>query len=132
MKELKFDPREFEEHLGECHADVQEIVAYLRNTAKHAGADVLPRPYVPKTGLGITYYRGDDRFCQFHPKHRHVQALIDGVDPAALEAAGFAPVHRTREDKQPWVPIASMRDAVRLVPFILEAAGPDVNRSGAP
>jgi hypothetical protein len=131
MKDLRFDTKEFEARLRKCGDDLKKIVAYLRNTAQHVGPDVSPRPYVPKTGWGITYYRGDQWFCQFHPKNQtnHVQALIHGATPAALEAAGFAPAHR--EDDQPWVPVQSMRDAVRLVPFILDAAGPDLSRRGA-
>ncbi len=132
MRDFRFNTSEFEARIGECGDELQNVVAYLRNTAKHAGADVLPRPYVPKTGWGITYYRGKQWFCQFHPKHQknHVQALIYGTDPAALEAAGFTSAKR--EDNQRWVRIENMRDAVRLVPFILDAAGPDLRRHCAP
>ena len=132
MKELKFDAKEFEARLRECGEDLQKIIAYLKNTAKHVGAGVSLRPYVPKTGWRITYYRKEQWFCQFHPKHKknHVQALIQGVDPAALRCAGFTVADR--QDKQPWVEIKSMRDAVRLVPFVLHAADPDPNRRGTP
>ena len=130
MKDLKFDPKEFEAHLQECGADLRTIVAYLRNTAEHVGANVSPRPYVPKTGWGVTYYRGEQWFCQFHPKRpkNHVQALIHDANPAALKRVGFFVADR--DDEQPWVEIKRMRDAVRLVPFVLEAAGPDLNRRG--
>lgn len=70
MKELRLDATAFEERLNECGEDLQRVVAYLRTTAANAGAEVSSRPYVPKTGWGITYYIGEQWFCQFHPKHQ--------------------------------------------------------------
>ena len=129
-KDPQADPEGFKERLEECPHDLQKTVNYLQMTAQHASADVSVRPYVPKTGWGITYSRAGKWFCQVHPKRqaRHVQAFIRGADPKALDAAGFSAARR--KDKQPWVEITNMRDAVRLVPFILAAAGPDLNRRG--
>jgi hypothetical protein len=44
-------------------------------------------------------------------------ALISGAVPSALKIAGFSPADR--KDKQPWVKIRNMPEAVRLVPVIL-------------
>jgi len=49
------DPLGFQANLEECSAPLQEMVAYLRSTARHAGADVTQRRYKhpkPNTGWG--------------------------------------------------------------------------------
>lgn len=89
----ELDPFGFEAKLEDCSSRLKEMVAYLRSTAQHAGADVVGRRYKPKTGWGITYYRGGEGFCQFHPKRdeEHVWAWLKVVDPGAIVAEGFQP-----------------------------------------
>jgi hypothetical protein len=112
----------FEAYVLGCSEKVQEILAYLRSTAKNAGADVFGRRQKPQSGCGITYYANGEWFCQFHPKPDadHVQVLIKGVTTDALKSAGVQPSeHRT--DQQLWIPIKTMLEAVRLVRLILSA-----------
>lgn len=122
MREPSFDSTEFDARLAECSEQLTLTFAYLRDTALHSAPSVSARPYVPKTGWGVTFYEGERWFCQLHPKRgkNHVQVLVRGAAARDLLAAGLAPVDRA--DEQPWVPIKSMREAVRLVPFILAAA----------
>jgi hypothetical protein len=122
MREPRFDPTEFDARLAQCSEQLTQIFAYLRDTALHSAASVSARPYVPKTGWGVTFYEGERWFCQLHPKREenYVQVLVHGAAARDLLAAGLAPADRA--DEQLWVPIKSMREAVRLVSFILAAA----------
>jgi hypothetical protein len=122
MTEARFDVAEFDAKLEECGRELKRLVEYLKDTAQNSADAVVSRPYVPQTGWGITFYTNDRWFCQLHPKREkdHVQVLVRGSLPEALLAAGLAPADRA--DEQPWVPIRNMRDAVRLVPFIVSAA----------
>ena len=56
----EIDPLGFEANLDGCNKPLQEMVAYLRNTAQYGGSDVTTRRFKhpePNTGWGITYYR---------------------------------------------------------------------------
>lgn len=99
------------------------MVAYLRDSAQYAVDSVSARPYVPNTGWGVTFYDGEQWFCQLHPKREknHVQVLIRGATAEDLSAVGLVPADRS--DQQRWVQVESMREAVRLVPLILAASG---------
>lgn len=108
------DPLGFKANLEGCSAPLQEMVAYLRRTAQHAGAEVTPRRYKhskPNTGWGVTYYTGGNRFCEFHPKRDedHVWGFIQGADPVAVVADGFQP---SKQDG--WFQIRTMHEAVRV------------------
>ena len=114
-------PKAFDERVKRCGKKLQELIAYLTSTATYSGANVSPRHYVVKNGWGITFYAGDNWFCQFHPKEskEHVWALVQGAKSSALRDAGFTPADRI--DKQLWVTVKNMNAAVRLVPLILRA-----------
>ena len=98
-KEKRMDkaiPREsdavgFEANLDGCSEPLREVVAYLRSSAKYAGAHVTTRRHKhpkPNAGWGIKYYRGGKPFCEFNPKRAAAQVwgFIHGADPVALEA----------------------------------------------
>ncbi len=67
------EPVGFETNIKECSEHLQEIVAYLRTTAKHAGADVVARRYKhqrPNAGWGVTYLQGRQTVLSLPPKTR--------------------------------------------------------------
>ncbi len=115
---------EFDDHVGKFEARLKEVFAYLRSTAKNAGADVFERRYKPQAGCGTTYYSPGfvGGFCQLHPKSDsdHVQVLIEGTSADTLRNAGFEST-ADRLDEQPWFPIRTMPEAVRAVSLILQA-----------
>lgn len=109
----------FEARLSECEEPLREMLAYLRSSAQHSGTDVTPRRYrhpKPNTGWGITYYRGESAFCDFHPKRTkgHVWGFIHDADSKAIERDGFQP-----SEQASWFQIRTMPEAVRFVKWIL-------------
>ena len=115
------NPLEFEANLDRCSDHLQEMVAYLRSKAKGAGVDVKTRRFKhpkPNSGWGITYYTGGERFCEFNPKIRanQVWVFLHGADRSTLVAEGFEP---SKQDG--WFKVRTMREAERMVKWILEA-----------
>jgi hypothetical protein len=107
--------------MEQCSEQLRQLFLYLPETALHAGGVVTARPSVPQTGWGITFYAGQEWFCQIHPKAEanHLQVLVRGAAAHDLESAGFKPAERA--DNQPWVRVRTMRECVRMVPFIVDA-----------
>ena len=115
------DPLGFEANLENCTAAVQEMVAYLRTTAHHAGRNVAERRYnhpKPNAGWGVTYYVGAEPFCELHPKRDkgHVWGFIRDADRAAIMADGFQPSKQAG-----WYQIRTMPESVRFAKWILWA-----------
>jgi len=111
----------FQANLEEWSAPLQEMVAYLRTTAHHAGPDVRERLIkhpMPNTGWGVTYYVESVPFCHLHPKRDagHVWGFVRSADPAAVVADGFTP---SKQDG--WFQIRTIREAVRFAKWILFA-----------
>lgn len=114
------DPRaeSFEERLERCSATVREMVGFMKALCTNLGHDLLPPTYEANGG-GITFWRGNRRFCRLDPKTHadHVWVMLPGAEPSDLEhVASVSP-----RDDGPWMTIDSMRDAVRLVPHIIES-----------
>lgn len=117
----EIDPAGFEARLLDCDDLLQEVVAYLRSSAQHAGPKVKLRRFrheEPNSGWGVAYYAATAPFCEIHPKQEqgYTWVRLRGVDPGAVMAAGFEP------SKQPgWFKIQAMPEAVRFVHWILQA-----------
>ena len=115
------DPAGFESRLKECSESLQELVAYLRASARYAGRAVAARRFrhsPPNSGWGVTYYNGGAPFCEVHPKIQdgHAWVLLHGADIAAVLAAGFEPSKQSGCFK-----IRDMGEAVRVVHWILQS-----------
>lgn len=115
--------RAFEKKFGGCSAHLRALVAYLRTTADHAGADVTPRRFnhsEPNKGWGITHYARGEWFCHLHPKSKsnHVGVRILDATAAEFKAIGLKP---TEDRAELWASVETMPQAVRLVRFILRA-----------
>ena len=80
----------------------------------------------PNSGWGVTYYTASEPFCEIHPKAEkgHVWVRLRGIDAGAVEAAGF---ELSRQEG--WFKLRGMGEAVRFVPWILQAH--DAKRSTA-
>ena len=115
------DPSGFQKNLEECSAPLQEMVTYLRSTARNAGADVSERRYrhpKPNSGWGVAYYADSHRFCEFNPKREkdHVWAFVHGADSSEIADEGFQP---SLQDG--WFQIRTLPEAVRFVKWVLLA-----------
>jgi hypothetical protein len=119
MTEQDDRSREFLARRERCDEVLPGVMDFIEAAAKNAGAQV-DQPKFVKRGGGVTYWTGGHRFCRFDPKFgkSHVAAIVfPPADPVQLDRVGLK---HTREGKDgPWIWIANMRDAVRLVPFIL-------------
>jgi len=107
----------FEARLDACPDSLREMVAYLRSSAQHAGANVAERRFrhpAPNSGWGVAYYATVHPFVEIHPKPQegHTWVLVRGADPEALRHAGFEPSHQAG-----WFKIRTMTEAVRLVVY---------------
>ena len=115
------DAQGFEAKLAACSDSLKGVVAYLRASAQHAGVRVAFRRFRhadPNSGWGVTYYIGAASFCEIHPKAQdeHAWIRLGGTDLRAVESSGF------ESSKQPgWFKIRTMEEAVRFVPWILQA-----------
>lgn len=113
------DATEFNDRRSKCSQPIRETLDFLMTVAEHVGSDSVTHKFEVR-GTGITYWSKGNRFCRFDPKQvKHVQALIPQAHLDALDKAGL---EYTRSDTDgPWIRIKDLRDAVRLVPFILKA-----------